>query len=282
LYNTFQDRFKYTKSEIAKALGFSRSMFYYSHEIDLKDKYVAEKILEIYVDKDDTLGSRILAKMLNCSRETIQRVMMKYALQARRKRANYKYAGRADKTFDNQLMTDSDLSSYEIIFSDIFEFRLYDRSKIYCCFALRKKTRQIVSFVYSYHRPAELVIETLNHIDLLDLSKSKAIWHTDQGSQYGALITVQRLLELGFTISMSRAGTPTDNGMAERFVGLFKLAVVEKKKYKTLGEFIKEAEKWLNFYNNERPHSSLNYLSPNQYASNNHLENISYLSVNGV
>lgn len=257
-------------------------MFYYTHEIDLKDRKIAEQILEIYTEKDDTLGSRILAKMLNYSRETIQRVMTKYALQARRKRASYKYAGKADKTFANLLMTESDLSNYEIVFSDIFEFRLSDRSKIYCCFALRKKTRQIISFVYSYHRPAELVIETLNHIDLLDLSGSKAIWHTDQGSQYGALITVQRLLELGFTISMSRAGTPTDNGMAERFVGLFKLAVVEKKKYKTLGEFIQEAEKWLNFYNHERPHSSLNYLSPNQFATEHNLQNISYLSVNGV
>jgi len=93
---------------------------------------------------------------------------------------------------------------------------------------------------------------------------------------------VKRLLELGFTISMSRAGTPTDNGYAERFVGMFKLAVVEKKRYKTLGEFVKQADQWLNFYNNERPHSSLNYLSPNQFAIKNNLENISYLSINSV
>jgi transposase InsO family protein len=208
--------------------------------------------------------------------------MKKYGLQARRKRASYKYAGKADKTFQNLLLSDMDLSNYEIVFSDIFEFRLSDRSKLYCCFAIRKKTRQIVSFVYSYHRPAELVIETLNHIDLFDLSGTKAIWHTDQGSQYGACVTVNRLLELGFTISMSRAGTPTDNGYAERFVGTFKLALVEKRKYKSLGEFVTEAEKWLNFYNQERPHSGLDYLSPNEYARENSLESISYLSVNGV
>jgi transposase InsO family protein len=257
-------------------------MFYYNHGIDFKDKQVANKIFDIYANKDDTLGSRVLSVMLKCSRDRIKRIMAKYDITARTKRRSYKYAGKADNIFNNLLRTDINLEDYEIVFSDIFEFRLSDSSKVYCCFALRKVTRQIVSFVYSYHRPAELVTETLNHINLLDLSNTKAIWHSDQGSQYGAIITVKRLLELGFTISMSRAGTPTDNGYAERFVGMFKLAVVEKKRYKTLGEFVKQADQWLNFYNNERPHSSLNYLSPNQFAIKNNLENISYLSINSV
>lgn len=275
-------RLKPTKTALSKALQFDRRLFYYDHLIDSKDKEISNQIIQIYQDQDDTLGSRLLAKMLGKSRSTIQRVMKKYDLQPRRKKAKYNYAGRADTTFSNLFLTDMDLENFEIVFSDIFEFRLLDRSKLYCCFALRKVTRQVISFVYSYHRPAELVIETINHIDLFDLSKTKAIWHTDQGSQYGAKVTVAKLLETGFTISMSRAGTPTDNPNAERFVGTFKLAVVEKKRYKNLTEFVKEAEKWLNFYNNNRPHSSLNYKSPNQFAKEKGLEIISYLSVNGV
>jgi putative transposase len=46
---------------------------------------------------------------------------------------------------------------------------------------------------------------------------------------------------------MSRAGTPTDNGYAERFVGIFKLAVAERRPYRSLGEFSHEAEHWINF-----------------------------------
>ena len=61
---------------------------------------------------------------------------------------------------------------------------------------------------------------------------------------------------------MSRAGTPTDNGYAERFVGVFKLAVAERRPYQTLGDFLRAAEAWVNFYNRERPHESLRYLSP--------------------
>jgi putative transposase len=46
---------------------------------------------------------------------------------------------------------------------------------------------------------------------------------------------------------MSRAGTPTDNGYAERFVGMFKLAVAERYRYHSLGAFLRAAETWINF-----------------------------------
>ena len=78
---------------------------------------------------------------------------------------------------------------------------------------------------------------------------------------------------------MSRAGTPTDNGYAERFVGVFKLAVAKRKRSRTLGEFLEAAETWVNFYNQERPHESLNYRSPNQYAGEYELPTVPHLSM---
>jgi putative transposase len=74
---------------------------------------------------------------------------------------------------------------------------------------------------------------------------------------------------------MSRAGTPTDNGYAERFVGIFKLAVAERRAYQTLGEFLRAAQTWVNFYNQERPHESLGYRSPQQYAEERQLPTVS-------
>jgi putative transposase len=65
---------------------------------------------------------------------------------------------------------------------------------------------------------------------------------------------------------MSRAGTPTDNGYAERFVGQFKLSVAERRRYETLGVFLQAAEDWINFYHAIRPHEGLHDLSPDQYA----------------
>ena len=101
-----------------------------------------------------------------------------------------------------------------------------------------------------------------------------SIWHSDQGKQYGARETRQLLLQKGFVLSMSRAGTPTDNGYAERFVGVFKLAVADRRPYHTLGEFLRAAETWINIYNQERPHEGLDNLSPLQYAQQYELEDI--------
>jgi len=105
------------------------------------------------------------------------------------------------------------------------------------------------------------------------------IFHSDQGSQYGAEQTRTALLTKGFVRSMSRAGTPTDNSYAERFVGIFKLAVAERKPYHTLGAFLQAAQEWINFYNSHRPHESLGYRSPNHYAQENNFPIVPSLTV---
>jgi D-alanyl-D-alanine carboxypeptidase (penicillin-binding protein 5/6) len=57
---------------------------------------------------------------------------------------------------------------------------------------------------------------------------------SDQGSA-DRFTDARSLLNWGFNqLSMSRAGTPTDNGSAERFVEVFKLAVAERRAYHTL------------------------------------------------
>lgn len=106
-----------------------------------------------------------------------------------------------------------------------------------------------------------------------------SIWHSDQGKQYGAEQTRQMLLQKGFVLSMSRAGTPTDDGYAERFVGIFKLAVADRRRYYSLGEFLRAAEAWINFYNQERPHEGLDNLSPLQYVQQHGLEDIPSLAL---
>ncbi len=77
----------------------------------------------------------------------------------------------------------------------------------------------------------------------------------------------------------SRACPPTDNGYAERFVGLFKLAVAERQPYRTLGDFLRAAQTWVNFYNTTRPHESLDYRSPDQYAQEQQLGSVPSISL---
>jgi putative transposase len=61
---------------------------------------------------------------------------------------------------------------------------------------------------------------------------------------------------------------------------MFKLAVAERRPYRTLGEFLYAAQDRVNFYNQERPHEDLDNLSPQKYAEAHELEQVSFLSNN--
>jgi putative transposase len=264
----------YSKSQIARAMGFARSSYYWDSRIAPKDRGIATQIEE-WQEHDDTLGHRKLAVLLGIGKNRAKRVMHKYGIRVRRHRKKYIYPGRATTIAPN-LVRMRDEADADILFSDIFEVRLADGSRVRGCFALRKQTRHILALVFDYRMQADLVVETIRTVEFVG---ADPIWHSDQGSQYGAAATRAALLEKGFRISMSRAGTPTDNGYAERFVGLFKLAVAQRRAYPTLGAFLHAAEDWVNFYNDRRPHESLGYQSPNQFAAQQQVPTLPYLPI---
>jgi transposase InsO family protein len=249
---------------------------YYKSKLESKDKDLSIKIEELHKDEDDTLGHKKVGPMLGVGKNRAKRVMKKYGIEPRKRKSKYFYRGKSDKTFEN-LANEPEIMicDYPVIFSDMFEFKLLDGSVVRGCFALHKQTRQILSLAFDYWMKADLVTTTMERIDF---KYEGSIWHTDQGKQYGAGITLEKILQKGFIASMSRAGTPTDNGYAERFVGIFKHAVVRKQKYETIGEFLKVAEKWINFYNYKRPHEGLGQISPVNYAIQNCMQVVPILS----
>jgi len=220
--------------------------------------------------------------------------MSVHGLSSRPRKPKYKYPGRTAKPFTNlvRAATKYELALHaageqpaEVFRSDILEGRLADGSKVRVAFAWRETTAQILSLVIDWRMQAELIVQTLARIPEVctehihnSLNKS-VIWHTDQGSQYGSDAVIDELVKQDFIASMSRAGTPTDNGAAERLVGEFKHAVLRRASYKTIGQLLAEAERWTNYYNERRPHGRLRYLSPNEYARQNGLGEVPKITV---
>ena len=254
----------YTKSQVSRALGFSRALFYHHSVQDEHDEALAALIKKEH-ETDDTLGHRSLAPLVSASKNRVRRVMRGSGIEARPRKRKYVYPGKTSLVFPN-LANDEDIAFGRlVIYSDIFQFRLADGCLVYGCFALLKETRQILSLAFSYTMEAELVATTMERIDYPDLAE--ALWHTDQGKQFGSFEVIMQLVQKGFIASMSRAGTPTDNPFAERFVGTFKHAVVRRRKYYTLGEFLDAARTWTTFYNERRPHQGIRLMSPNKKAA---------------
>jgi putative transposase len=258
------------KSQLARTLGIARSSLYVQPKRPKMDKELAVRIEELH-EKDDTMGHRKLAVLLSTGKNRVKRVMHKYGIAARRKHKKYVYPGKASQVAPNLLRRPEEIEGKEIVFSDILEVHLCDGSKVRGCFTLHKRTRAILGMAFDYHMRADLVTDA---IQTMTFQAPGAIFHSDQGKQFGAEQTRHLLLQKGFVLSMSRAGTPTDNGYAERFVGTFKLAVAERYRYRSLGAFLHTAQAWVNFYNHQRPHESLGNLSPQQFAEQLALEEV--------
>lgn len=174
------------------------------------------------------------------------------------------YPGKANSVVPNRLRDEQTPPDVEVVFSDSFEVNVADCTTVHGGFALRKRTRHILVLAIDYSMRADLVVSTISTISF---SVPGAVWHSDQGSLYGAEQICHALSRKDLERLLSRAGKTTDNGYAGRFVGQFKLLVDERRAYRTLGEFLWAAENWINFYNRLRPHEGLDQPSPAHYAS---------------
>lgn len=95
------------------------------------------------------------------------------------------------------------------------------------------------------------------------------ILHSDQGSVYASK-AFNDLLPYGIAHSMSRAGTSTDNAALEAINGWIRAELFMD--FHVTGERPVETEvdASIDFFNEQRPVYSLNYLRPVQYRKSNH------------
>jgi transposase InsO family protein len=92
------------------------------------------------------------------------------------------------------------------------------------------------------------------------------IHHSDQGLQYAATAYVDRLQRLGVTLSMAAVGEPRENGYAERLVRTIKEEEVDLSDYGDLVDARRQIGCFIDaVYNVKRIHSSLGYLTPQEF-----------------
>ncbi|MGF7841583.1 integrase core domain-containing protein, partial [Klebsiella pneumoniae] len=71
--------------------------------------------------------------------------------------------------------------------------------------------------------------------------------------------------EHGVQLEFIKPGKPTQNAFIERFNRTYRTEILDFYLFRTLNEAREITERWLIEYNNERPHESLNNLTPEEY-----------------
>lgn len=105
-------------------------------------------------------------------------------------------------------------------------------------------------------------VETLAGEEPADL-----IHHSDRGIQYVSAAYTSVLYEAGIRISMTESGDPKDNAVAERLNNTIKNELFKDIKFHSMEEVRRAMTRAVDFFNNERPHMSLDNMTPRQAAS---------------
>lgn len=92
--------------------------------------------------------------------------------------------------------------------------------------------------------------------------------HSDRGLQYCSGIYVKLLKENNISISMTESGDPLENAIAERVNGIIKEEYLNDYCVENIEEAKELLTAVMKLYNNERPHQSIGYLTPNHVHQN--------------
>jgi transposase InsO family protein len=133
--------------------------------------------------------------------------------------------------------------------------------------------RKVVGWATDAQMKTSLVLEALRMAYWRQKPAKGLIYHSDRGSQYASYDYQQQLKIFGMIPSMSGKGNCYDNAVVESFFHTLKNEQVGAQTYPTREEARREVIDYIEmFYNSQRLHSSLGYLSPNDFERNSLLK----------
>ena len=138
----------------------------------------------------------------------------------------------------------------------------------YLCVVIDLFSRKVISWQLSDKPDAQLVIDTFRKAYRSRNFPQRLIFHSDRGSQYTCAAFRKLLDELNVVQSFSAKGCPFDNAVVEAFFKFLKAEETNRKIYSSFSDLQISLFEYINgFYNSKRPHSAINFLSPNDFES---------------
>jgi putative transposase len=127
-------------------------------------------------------------------------------------------------------------------------------------------SRMVVGWAMDAHRDEALVEQAARMALLRRQPEPGLLHHSDRGSQYTAADYRELLAEYGIMMSMSGKGDCYDNALMESFFGTLKTECVDRQSFVSRAQARQVIFEYLEaFYNRQRLHSSLGYVSPVTY-----------------
>lgn len=129
--------------------------------------------------------------------------------------------------------------------------------------------REALSIEIDLNLPAPRVVRVL---DRIAANRGYPVMlRMDNGPEFISLALAEWAEKHAVKLEFIQPGKPTQNAFIERFNRTYRTEILDFYLFRTLNEVREITEKWLSEYNCERPHESLNNMTPEEYRQHHYL-----------
>ena len=226
-------------------------------------KSIHQKVRERY--GSPRIHAELVSNGIECGKNRVARLMKDHQIMARARR-KFKATTNSKHNLPvaPNLLAQNFLSRGpgKIWTSDI-TYIWTEEGWLYLAVVLDIYNREIVGWAMSERMTKELVLGAIQQALGRKRPQKGAIFHSDRGSQYASLAVKSLLKRNLFRQSMSKKGDCYDNAITETFFHSLKMELVYFDRYQTRKQARLSVFEYIEiFYNRERRHSALGYLSP--------------------
>lgn len=269
-----------SEREVSETLGFSRTAMQRSDPgivgvREASDKELLPMVIEIFHRHRRRYGKRrIVADLgqrgIHCGHERIAKLMKIADLKAIQPKS---FKPRTTESrhklgySDNLLLNHPGPSSINQLWvGDITYIPISMKGFGYLSTLMDRYSRRIVGWSFAMDMTERLVSDSLRQSITSRQPLADLIHHTDRGGQYAGGKYRAILKRASMRQSMSRAGDCYDNAFMESCFGTIKTEL-QMTEYQNYDEALGELSEFIDYYNFERLHSSIGYLTPSRFET---------------
>ena len=168
----------------------------------------------------------------------------------------------------NHLRQDFDQKAPDLVWVSDITFIKINNVWYYLCVVIDLFSRKVIGWCLSCKSDANLTCSTFKKAYQSRNINGGLVFHSDRGTQYTASAFRRLLDSLNVVQSFSKKGYPYDNAVCESFFKTIKEECTKRKTYHSADELQKDVFEYIeSFYNNKRPHSYLNNMTPNEFEA---------------
>lgn len=276
-----RERQRYPLWLLCRALGISLSGYYRWHKQQgvvtpqqLANQQLTAAIYTIHANSYGTYGSpRIHAQLRTegwqCSKQRVERLMRRAGLCGKCKRRSRPLTTQSQHSLpvaENLLNREFVATQPNQKWAGDITYIPTTQGWLYLAVILDLFSRKVVGWAMDTTMTADLVKRALQAALTTRRPSEGLLHHTDRGSQYASQPYQTLLQGQHMQVSMSRRGDCYDNAVTESFFATLKVERVRDQRYASPAEAKQDIFRYIEaFYNRSRLHSTLGYLSPDQF-----------------